>query len=52
MTKLLASVFALALTVLGVAFAQEDGIPMSRQAPLSKVTSMRFLGAVNRTWEK
>ena len=43
MTKLLASVFALALTVLGVAFAQDDGIPMSKEAPLSKVTSMEIL---------
>ena len=52
MTKLLVSVFALVLTVLGVAFAQDDGIPMSKEAPLSKVTSMRFLVAVNHTWEK
>ena len=46
MTKLSVSVFALALTVLG------DGISMSRQALSPKVTSMRFLVAVNHTWEK
>ena len=52
MTKLLVPVFALALTVLDVALAQDDGISMSGQAPPPKVTSMRFLVAVNHTWEK
>ena len=52
MTKLLVSVFALALTALQVASVQEDGIPTSRQSLRPKVTSMRFLVAVNHTWEK
>ena len=53
MSKPSLSGFTLAVTVLGVVFAQHDEVFMSKEAAHpTNVASMRFLVAVNHTWEK